>query len=936
MAKSYNHREIEAKWNKYWAEQKLYVVNPAKATDKFYCLDMFPYPSGDGLHVGHWRGYVMSDFYARHARLQGKAVLHPMGFDAFGLPAENAAIKSKSHPKKFTDAAIETFSKQLKQIGAAYDWTKTLNTSSPEYYRWTQWLFLQLFNHGFAEKRQSLVNWCPKDQTVLANEQVVNGCCERCGSKVTKKELEQWYFQTTKLADELLEGLDDVEWPEHVKTLQRNWIGKSNGAEVEFKTQTSNLKITVFTTRPDTLFGVTAIVLAPEHPLAKELCAKNGKAAEFEAYYETVAAKTNVDRAQGKETAKTAVFTGGYAVHPLTQEKLPIWIADYVLMEYGTGAVMSVPAHDERDFMFAKAHDLPVKVVIEPVTGAPLENEEFRRSIVAIVENPKSGKVLSINWGSELGGNLFIGGGTEEGEDPAETAKREITEETGYKNIRFIAQTETIHHHYIAHSKGVNRYIQATGLYFQLENDEQDKTALDDMEKGKFTVEWLDKNVAEQKVADELHRTVFNRLMKGEIFSGSGILVNSGPYSEESSEEATDRIVAELEANDVGKFTTTYRLRDWLVSRQRYWGAPIPIVYDPEGKPHPVKDEHLPLQLPEDVDFLPGGESPLAKSAEYKKLAEKLYGKGWHFDTDTLDTFVDSSWYFMRYLTPNDEKQPFDKDLVKKWLPVDLYIGGIEHATLHLLYARFMYRFLVQHKYISPGEPEPFKKLFNIGMINMHGAKMSKSKGNVVSPDPLIQHYGTDALRGYELFIGPLDIEAEWSPNGINGVHRFIIKASNLAEKIGETTTPEMTAAFEQYLDQINNMIANFRLNTVVSEYMKYANTVEKTGISQELVEKFVITLSPVFPYLAEELYSNLGHDQSVFIANWPVSSGKLATKQIPVLLNQRFIANIDDPGSQAAAEAVVGDNADIKAKIAGKSSTVIYKPGAVVNILVG
>ncbi|MEX1052077.1 MAG: class I tRNA ligase family protein, partial [Patescibacteria group bacterium] len=603
------------------------------------------------------------------------------------------------------------------------------------------------------------------DQTVLANEQVINGCCERCGSQVTKKELEQWYFLTTKMAEELLEGLEEVEWPEHVKTLQRNWIGRSDGAMVSFAIGDDE-KIEVFTTRPDTLFGVTAIVLAPEHPLAKELCAQNGKKGEFEAYYQAVSAKTNVDRSQAKETEKTALFTGASVAHPFTDEKLPVWIADYVLMEYGTGAVMAVPAHDERDYMFAKAHDLPIKQVIATETPLP--------------------------------------------------------------------------------------------------------------------------------------------------YSGTGNLVSSSPYDGQPSAEAAERIVADLESTEKGKFTTTYRLRDWLVSRQRYWGAPIPIVYDPDGKPHPVKDEHLPLLLPEDTDILPGGKSPLERSIAYKKRAEELYGVGWHFDTDTLDTFVDSSWYFLRYLSPIDKNQAFDKDLVKKWLPVDLYIGGIEHATLHLLYARFMYRFLVQNGYVKTSQSEPFKKLFNIGMINMHGAKMSKSKGNVVSPDPLIEHYGTDALRGYELFIGPLDVEAEWSPNGINGVHRFLIKLCNIT--VNDEDILFSRNLFNTYLYKIEQSIATFRLNTVISTAMEFINEAVKAGVDKETMQKFIITLSPVFPYLCEEIWSNLGGTNSVFNTKWPkrfIFQGAENLDRWKLLKNQKFVTTFTVPAGAIPSNTAIENKAN-------------------------
>jgi len=787
---SYDHKEIEKKWRKVWEEQKLDEVDPAKVENGFYCLDMFPYPSGEGLHVGHWRGYVLSDYFARYYRLQGKTVLHPMGFDAFGLPAENAAIKNKSHPKEYNAKTIPVFINQLKAIGAMYDWTKTIDTSDPGYYKWTQWLFLQFFKHGLAEKRNSWVNWCPKDQTVLANEQVVNGCCERCGMKVTKKQLSQWYLKITDFAEELLDGLETLEWPENVKLLQKNWIGRSDGAYVVFHADKVSLK--VFTTRVDTLFGVTALVLAPEHPDVENVTTKEFQNSVLQ-YVEQSKERTELDRQKNTDQTKTGVFTGGYALHPLTHKQIPIWVADYVLPNYGTGALMLVPAHDERDYEFAKGHQIPILSVVESADDLPYE--------------------------------------------------------------------------------------------------------------------------------------------------GDGKLVNSGIYDGLENIEAASKIATDLEARGIGGPTVNYRLRDWLVSRQRYWGAPIPIVYDPEGTPHAVKDEHLPILLPTDVDFQPGGESPISRSKEFQTRAEQLYGKGWHFETDTLDTFVDSSWYYLRFLSPADQSQPFDPKLVAKWLPVDLYIGGIEHAILHLLYARFVYRFLVRHEYIKIDNPEPFQKLFNIGMVGLNGAKMSKSKGNIVSPDPLVEHYGTDALRGYELFLGPMENSLDWNPRGINGVHRFLIKLYGLTSKVSNEDNDDQESLFDQYLTKINAMMKDFRLNTVLSEAMIFVNSLSSSKtINKTVLERLVVTLSPAFPFISEELWAELGHKESVFLTHWPKSFGTAnAVPKVKILIDQKFIDEIDIDENMTEEELLklIKDMPQFSQKLDGHEiKRTIYKKGELLNII--
>ncbi|MCR4307258.1 MAG: class I tRNA ligase family protein [Candidatus Berkelbacteria bacterium] len=939
--RSYDHQAIEKKWRQVWEDQKIDEVDLAKVANGFYCLDMFPYPSGEGLHVGHWRGYILSDYFARYYRLQGKTVLHPMGFDSFGLPAENAAIKKKAHPKKFTDEAIPVFIDQLKATGAMYDWSKTISTADPSYYRWTQWLFLQFFKHGLAEKRHSWVNWCPKDKTVLANEQVINGCCERCGSKVTKKKLAQWYLKITDFATELLDGLETLDWPENVKSLQKNWIGRSEGANVVFHSDQISLK--VFTTRVDTLFGVTALVLAPEHPDLTTVTTAEYKNSVL-SYVEKSKEKSELDRQRGADLAKTGVFTGSYALHPLTSKQIPIWVADYVLPDYGSGVVMLVPAHDQRDYDFARSHSLPVVPVIEPEfietseLGKVREKLPFteRNGIVAIVKHWTEDKYLGLKWKNVPWGT-WITGGIETGQSAEAAARTEILEEVGYKNLRLVKKVGTLISKFYHPPKQQNRLLHGQVLYFELENDE--RIPISKLEAAIHEPIWLSPDEILPFLTASAHRWAWQELQdQPALYEGHGTLINSGMYDGLTTVEAAKKIAADLERRGSGGPIVNYRLRDWLVSRQRYWGAPIPIVYDPDGTAHAVRDEHLPILLPTDAEFMPGGESPIKLSKEFQQRAEKLYGKGWHFETDTLDTFVDSSWYYLRFLTPNNNDQAFDPALVAKWLPVDLYIGGIEHAILHLLYSRFVYRFLIKYGYLNNDNPEPFQQLFNIGMITLHGAKMSKSKGNIVSPNELVEHYGTDALRGYELFLGPMENSLDWNPRGINGVHRFLIRVFQLSQEIDDKPDPSQEALFDGYLDRIDAMMKDFRLNTIISEAMILVNSLSKEPVSKEVFSRFIVTLSPAFPFLAEELWSILGNKESIFKSKWPKFFGATpTTKKIKILLDQRFIGEIDRSGEMSEEEIIklVQASPELSQKIDEKTILrSIYKPGELLNLI--
>ncbi|MCM8768247.1 MAG: leucine--tRNA ligase [Candidatus Omnitrophica bacterium] len=748
---AYLPRKIEVKWRKIWEETGAHITPEQSSRPKYYCLDMFPYPSGSGLHVGHWRGYVLSDVWARYKKLQGFNVLHPMGWDSFGLPAENDAIKKQIHPEICVRRNIDNMKRQLMEIGAMYDWNREINTSSPEYYRWTQWIFIQMYNQGLAYRKEMPVNWCPKDKTVLANEEVIDGRCERCQTKVTKRQLPQWMLRITAYAERLLSDLDKLDWPEKVKLMQRNWIGRSEGATIIFNLisasgETHNLQ--VFTTRPDTLFGATYVVLAPEHPLVKNITGV-GQRKSVEDYVRESLEKSELERTQVTRE-KTGVFTGAMAVNPVNGSRVPVWVADYVLAHYGSGAIMAVPAHDQRDFEFARKYELPVVEVI--------------------------------------------------------SSNQAVRDANGY-------------------------LLQA--------------------------------------------------------YEGEGVMINSGCFDGLPSEKGKRKVVEWLKERNLGDFTVTYKLRDWIFSRQRYWGEPIPIVYCEKCGEVPVPEKNLPVLLPRVEKYQPSGtgQSPLATIPEFVNTQCPGCASPAKRETDTMPQWAGSSWYFLRYPNPHLKDAPFDRQTVDKWLPVDCYIGGVEHAILHLLYARFFTKVLYDLGYLS--FDEPFARLFNQGMVCKYSEKtgklekMSKSKGNVVNPDPLVEQYGTDTVRVYELFIGPPELDSEWSDQGIEGVYRFLHRAWKwvLSAKehlvSGEKEDQEVKRQIHRLTFRVTERLEGFKFNTAISSFMEFLNfalTAEriKAGFCLETVERFLILLSPFAPHLAEELWEKTNHQSSIFTAKWP------------------------------------------------------------------
>jgi leucyl-tRNA synthetase len=951
----YNPSEIEPKWQKVWEDQKVneVVTDPSKV--KQYVSGMFPYPSGAGMHTGHAFSWAIVDAIARFHRQHGENVLNPIGWDTFGLPAENYAIKTGTSPKLATATNIANFKNQFKRMGVSIDWSREINTSDPSYYKWTQWVFTKLFERGLAYQKESLQWWCPVDKTVLANEQVEGGHCWRCGSLVEKKLLKQWFFKITEYADSLLDEIEDLEWPQKIKTAQTNWIGKSVGAEIEFKVDGldgMNNVVTVFTTRPDTIFGATFLVLAPEHPLSLQLGVGDFKE-DLEEYVKAAVKKSEIERSNDTKE-KTGVFTGSYAINPASGEKTPIWVADYVLGGYGTGAIMAVPGHDERDFAFANKFRLPVIAVVEPETGVPQENPEFRQSIVAIVRDPKTNKFLSINWGAKNGGNLFVGGGREENEDIVETAIREIAEETGYVNVQLVSQTGKMHHNYFAHSKNVARRIEANALLFDLIDEEKVATALEADEKNKFTVEWLNETEALSKVSDELHATSFELLVGGKNYHGEGVMINSGQFNGMQSSQAREDIVKWLEEKQLGREKTTYKMRDWLISRQRYWGAPIPIIHCPDHGAVAVPEDQLPVILPEIEDYAPKGDglSALARATDWVNTTCPECGKPALRETDTMDGYACSSWYLLRYADPKNAERAWDPEQVNYWNPVDFYVGG-DHAVAHLLYVRFW-----THVFYDMGLvnfKEPVKKLIYHGYINAEdGTKMSKSKGNVVDPlDVIDSGYGADALRTYLLFMGPVELDASWNTKGVAGVYRFLNRAWTVtqqyltSEKTSTANDQKLAVALNKTIKKVTDDIRRQSFNTAIASLMEFVNDLYKLkleGFSEKGWHDALVALAqmlaPFAPHIADELWMQLGGEGLVQNATWPAWDDALIVEDtitIAVQVNGKLRGEItiakDADAEEVKSLAQAHENV---AKFIGdqRPAKIIYVPGRLVSIV--
>jgi leucyl-tRNA synthetase/predicted esterase YcpF (UPF0227 family) len=1128
--KQYDHKKIEKKWQTYWAKKGVYATKENARKNKQYVLDMFPYPSGDGLHVGHPKGYIATDVYSRQARMQGKEVLHPMGWDAFGLPAENFAIKNKIHPRKAVEKNIKRFKEQLKMIGLDYDWKREINTTDPQFYKWSQWIFLKLYEKGLAYESNEPINWCPTCQTGLSNEDLEGNACERCGTVVEKRPMRQWILKITEYADRLLEDLKLLpEWQEHIKESQRNWIGKSDGVEIDFgldlgkkykyvylhgyksgvdrprnhwyrenlealghsvvipdlpnsehpveeeqvrvaleatnwdqntvvvghslggivamkalmksgkkiaglvliapamdpefsaraknlpdsgrkpyhdsfnwnfdfekiksltnyRTVLSDLQephrvqylrelapkldakliettsnkmhftgdtepdvlmwlrptIRVFTTRPDTLYGATFLILSPEHPWVQLACRddhadvlKNQE--EVRMYVKKASEKTEIERQENKD--KTGVrLEGVEAINPATGEKVPVFVADYVLSGYGTGGIMAVPAHDERDFAFAKRFDLPVKAVIEPIEvqiadrDAVRENLQFeeRNAIMAVVKHWEKDEYLCLRWKS-IPIRAWVTGGVEDGEDPIEAAKREIAEETGYRNAEFVSYLGgRVHAKFYSELKNINRFAHFTPMLFRLKDGEF--TEPSEEEKSIHSSHWVPKNEISTFINRPDMLEVWKRVTNPDaIYTGEGILTNSGRFSGMNSGDARRAIT------DVfGRKKTTYKIRDWVFSRQRYWGEPIPIIHCPKDGAVPVPEKDLPVRLPEVKNYKPTGtgDSPLAAISKWVNVKCPVCKGPAKRETNTMPQWAGSSWYYLRFMDPKNKKALVDKKIEKYWAPVDLYVGGAEHATRHLIYARFWHKFLFDEGYVST--QEPFTRLISVGLIQAEdGRKMSKRFGNVINPDDIVKTYGADTLRVYEMFMGPFTDAIAWNTNSMVGARRFLERVWRLQERVSKDVPVSVEKQLHKTIKKVGEDIQTFKFNTAISTMMIFVNTAEKEGITKAQYKTFVQLLAPFAPHMAEDLWQGFGNKKSVHVSPWPTYEEKMLLEdsvKFVIQINGKVRAQVELPSHATEAEVQTAAEPLVKEWLKQRVLKVIFVPRRLINFVV-
>ncbi len=956
--KRYNPKQIEPKWQRQWHASGIYRAIDFSDKPKYVMLTEFPYPSGAGMHIGHMREYTIGDIIARHRRMQGDNVLFPMGYDAFGLPTENFAIKNKVSPQQATEENVANFQTQLESMGFSFDWSRSFKTSDPDYYKWTQWLFLRFFEAGLAYRAEVAVNWCPFCKTGLANEEVVNGRHERCDTPVEKKMLNQWMLKITDYADRLIEGLNSVDYPSRIADQQVNWIGRSKGAEIDFPVAGSKATITVFTTRPDTIYGATFIVLAPEHPLVETLT-KPAQKERVRSYISSVQTESEIDR-QDTEREKTGMFTGSYAINPLTKDKIPIWIADYILMGYGTGAIMAVPAHDERDRQFAEKFNLPIQYVVEPVGGKVQGDEIEKDAVVAVLKDPTTQDVLLLDWGprrDRYGGMLFIGGGINRGETAAEAAEREIKEETGYLDIKLTASLPyTVHNYYYSNVKQKNYYARIRGYLFELTSNRRARQRLDKDEQDKFTLKWVDQYRASRLVVDEGHAHIYDALVNGKVFVDEGVMVNSGKYDKLPSSAAREKIVADLIKQGLAREKVNYRLRDWIFSRQHYWGEPIPIIHCPKHGPVAVPDDQLPVELPivEHYEPTKTGESPLASIEDWVNTTCPVCGLPAKRETDTMPNWAGSSWYYLRYFDPHNNERFAERSKLDYWGAVDLYVGGMEHTTLHLLYSRFWHQFLYDRGLVPTAEPYAARRGQGI-ILAADGTKMSKSKGNIVNPTDVIDSgYGADALRLAITFLAPYDQTTPWSPEAIAGTFRFLQRLWTLVQHYGETSggtidSDELMKIVNRTVKKVSADLLSMSFNTAIASLMECVNELYKVKAVdnyaatqwQWALETIVKLTAPFAPHIGEELWHDLGNDESVHVSGWPgYDESYIQTSEcvIAVQVNGKLRGQVMVGSGADQAEVLKTATADSKISryLDGRNIVkVIYVPNKLISLVV-